>query len=103
MHAEFRDVLNEEGKISRLCDQLRKEWYTQLDGKSDINKSGMAFCVAHVLRRPTDVTDIFCDFSARKDSDKPLDDMVAEFFDGNEALASEVQRRRKSVSATRSI
>ncbi|KAM4057680.1 phosphotransferase enzyme family protein [Hirsutella rhossiliensis] len=94
MHAEFRDVLDEKTKTNSLCGQLGREWYGQLDAsKSDINQTDMAFCVAHVLRRPTDVTDIFCDFFAPKLSNKHLDDMMAEFFNEHQTLALEVQRR----------
>ncbi|KAI1496264.1 phosphotransferase enzyme family protein [Biscogniauxia marginata] len=94
MHAEFRDVLDEKSKTSSLCDQLRREWYGQFGAsKSDIDQTDMAFYVAHVLRRPTDVTDIFCDYFARKLSDKHLDDMVSEFFNEHQSLALEVQRR----------
>lgn len=93
MHAEFRNVLDEKSHANGRCDQLRREWYGGLDaGRPDI-ETGMAFCVAHVLRRPTDVTDIFCDFFAPKLSDKHLDDAISEFFDGHEALALEVRRR----------
>lgn len=35
----------------------------------------------------------FVIFLLRKRSDKPLDDIIAEFFDRNQALASEVRRR----------
>ncbi|POR37843.1 Uncharacterized protein TPAR_01976 [Tolypocladium paradoxum] len=94
MSAEFRDVLDEKSKTNSLCDQLRREWYGPLDaGKADIDQTDMAFCVAHVLRRPTDVTDIFYDFFAQKLSDKHVDDMVSEFFNEHQALALEVQRR----------
>ncbi|KPM42445.1 hypothetical protein AK830_g4120 [Neonectria ditissima] len=94
MHAEFRNVLDEKSKTNSLCDQLRREWYGQLNAsKSDIDQTEMAFCVTHVLRRPTDVTDIFCDFFAQKLSDKHIDDMVSEFFNKHKALAVEVQRR----------
>lgn len=88
MHAEFRRVLDEKSETSSLCNRLRKEWYGL-----DPNQTDVAFCVAHVLRCPTDVTDIFCDFFAQKRSDKPLDDIIAEFFDRNQALASEVQHQ----------
>ncbi|KAK2469515.1 hypothetical protein H9L39_18786 [Fusarium oxysporum f. sp. albedinis] len=94
MHAEFRSVLDENSKVNSLCDQLRREWYGQLAaGKSKIDQTDMAFCVAHVLRRPADATEIFGDFFAQKLSDKNLDDMVSEFFNENQAAALEAQRR----------
>ena len=54
LHAEFRDVLDEKSRRNSTCNQLRKEWYGQLDaGKSeDIVQTDIAFCVAHVLWRP---------------------------------------------------
>lgn len=88
IHAEFRSALDEKSETNRLCNQHRKEWYGLGPYQTDV-----AFCVAHVLRCPTDATDIFCDFFAQKLSDKPLDDIIAGFFDRNQALASEVQRR----------
>ncbi|KFG77888.1 phosphotransferase enzyme family protein [Metarhizium anisopliae] len=88
IHAEFRSVLDEKSETNKLCKQLGKEWYGLGPYQTDV-----AFCVAHVLRCPTDATDIFCDFFAQKRLDKPLDDVIAEFFDRNQALASEVQRR----------
>lgn len=93
-HAEFRDVLDEKSRSNSACDQLRKEWYGQLDaGKSeDIVQTDMAFCVAHVLRRPTDVTDIFYEFFA-KPSGEDLDAAVSDFFNNHQSLASEVQHR----------
>ncbi|KAF5017837.1 hypothetical protein F66182_10208 [Fusarium sp. NRRL 66182] len=94
MHVEFRHVLDEKSKSSALCDQLRREWYGQLDpGCSGSDQTDMAFCVAHVLRRPTDMTDIFCDFLAQTLSDKPLDDMISEFFTQHEELAKVAQRQ----------
>jgi len=94
LHAEFRDVLDEKSRSNSACDQLRKEWYGQLDaGKSeDIVQTDRAFCVAHVLRRPTDVTDIFYEFFAKL-SDEDLDVAMSGFFDNHQSLASEVQHR----------
>jgi len=95
MHIEFRDVLDEKSKAHSVYDQLKREWYECSGASSElgIDKTDMAFCVAHVLRRPTDATDIFCDFFARKLSDKDLDDIISDFFDRNQELASEAQRR----------
>ncbi len=94
MHVEFRDVLDEKSRTSSACERLRREWYGQLDtGISDIDQMDMAFCVAHILRRPTDVTDIFYEFFANKLSDDDLDATVSEFFNKHQSLASEVQRR----------
>lgn len=93
MHAEFRSVLDENPKASCLWEQLGKEWYGQLaDGKTK-DHTDMAFCVAHVLRRPADATEIFEDFLAEKFLDKTLDDSVSEFFIENPAAALEAQRR----------
>lgn len=91
MHAEFREVLNEKSETSRICNQLNREWYDV--SKANFDQTDMAFCVAHVLRRPTDLTDIFCDFFAPRLSEQTLDDMISEFFDEHQTLASEAQRR----------
>ncbi|KND90594.1 hypothetical protein TOPH_04865 [Tolypocladium ophioglossoides CBS 100239] len=94
MHTEFRDVLDGKSRTDSLCDQLSREWYGQLDAdKSDMDQMETAFCVAHVLRRPTEAADTFCDFFAQKLSDKPLDDMISNYFNGQEALALEARRR----------
>lgn len=96
MHTEFRQILNEKSKINSLCNQLRKEWYDPLGAsKSAMSQTDMSFFVAHVLRRPTDVTDIFCDFFAPKLYEKSLDDTITEFFAQHQTLALEVQRRAK--------
>ncbi|UKZ78686.1 hypothetical protein TrVFT333_006432 [Trichoderma virens FT-333] len=94
MHIEFHSVLNEKSKTSGHCEQLRREWYDKVDaGKSKISQTDIAFTLAHILRCPTDATDIFCDFFAQKDSDKHLDDTISEFFNNHPALALEVQHR----------
>lgn len=94
LHAEFLDVLDKKSRSNSACDRLRKEWYGQMDtGKSeDVVQMDTAFCVAHVLRRPTDATDIFYEFLA-KPSDEDLDVAISEFFDNHPSLASEVQHR----------
>ncbi|KAH8821747.1 phosphotransferase enzyme family protein [Xylogone sp. PMI_703] len=94
LHTEFRDVLDEKSRCNSACDQLRKEWYGQLDtGKSeDIVQTDMAFYVAHMLRCPTDATDIFYEFFA-KSSDEDLDAVISNFFSNHQSLASEVQHR----------
>ncbi|ROT34542.1 kinase-like protein [Sodiomyces alkalinus F11] len=95
LHTEFRAALDEKSETDGLCDQLRREWYGQSDSNTDEErgKMDMAFWVAHVLRRPTDITDIFCNFIAQKQSDKPVDELISEFFKQNLALALEVQVR----------
>lgn len=94
MHAEFCDALDEKSKTDSFCHRMRRERYGELDGdKSDIDRTDMAFCVAHVLRRPTDVTDIFCDFFAPKLCGRPLDYAISDFFNNHQALAVEAQRR----------
>ncbi|KEZ43681.1 hypothetical protein SAPIO_CDS4297 [Scedosporium apiospermum] len=95
MHIEFRDVLDEKSKAHSVYDQLKREWYECSGSSSElgIDKTDMAFCVAHVLRRPANATDIFCDFFAQKLSEKHLDDIMSDFFDRNQELASEAQRR----------
>jgi len=94
IHAEFYGILLEKSKTSDLCEQLRSGWYDKVDAvKSKICQADVAFYLAHILRCPTDATDIFCDFFAQKDSDKHLDDIISDFFSRNLALASEVQHR----------
>lgn len=95
MHAEFREVLDEKSKNNPKCDQLRREWYDHAEypTKSSIDPTDLAFCVAHVLRRPTDLADIYCDFFSGKLSSKPLDDAICKFFDDHPDLAEEAQRR----------
>ncbi|KAL2760493.1 hypothetical protein ACRALDRAFT_2024460 [Sodiomyces alcalophilus JCM 7366] len=94
IHAEFRDVLNEKSETNALCNQLRREWYGQVDpGKSNTNQTYIPFCIAHLLRRPTDVTDTFYDFLAPTFSDQEPRTMVSEFFNKHEDLALEAQRR----------
>lgn len=96
MHADFRQVLDEKSKTNRLCNQLKEEWYGKLGAsESGISQTDMAFCVAHVLRRPTDLADIFCDFFVPKLYEKPLDDVMSEFFGQHQTLMLEVQRRAK--------
>lgn len=53
----------------------------------------MAFCVAHVLRRPADATEIFEGFLAEKLLDKSFDDSVSEFFNEDQAATLEAQHR----------
>jgi len=92
-HAEFRNVLHEKSRSNSACDQLRNEWYGQLDaGESDIVQTDMAFYIAHILRRPTDITDIFYDFFA-KPSHKDSDAAISDFFNNHQSLAAEVQHR----------
>ncbi|KAF5988315.1 phosphotransferase enzyme family protein [Fusarium bulbicola] len=90
IHAEFCSVLNEKGTTNELCNQLKREWYTSED--TDIK-----FCVAHILRRPTDATDIFYDFLCYKVirhlSEDNLDDVVSEFFDEHPELTLHAQRQ----------
>ncbi|KAJ4854610.1 phosphotransferase enzyme family domain-containing protein [Trichoderma breve] len=96
MHVEFYGILLEKSKTSDLCEQLRREWYDKVDAvKSEICQTDVAFYFAHILRRPTDTTDIYCDFFAQKDSDKHLDDIISDFFSKHLTLASEVQHRAK--------
>ncbi|EEU37168.1 uncharacterized protein NECHADRAFT_78356 [Fusarium vanettenii 77-13-4] len=93
MHAEFCSVLDENSQANSLWEQLGKEWYGQsADGKSK-DQTDMAFCVAHVLRRPADATEIFEDFLAPKILDKSLNDSVSKFFNENQVAALEAQRR----------
>ncbi|RSL92040.1 hypothetical protein CEP52_014056 [Fusarium oligoseptatum] len=63
MHSEFRSVLEENSHTNSLWEKLGREWYGT--GKSK-DQTDMAFCVAHVLRRPADTTEIFEDFFAQK-------------------------------------
>ncbi|KAI8722685.1 APH domain-containing protein [Fusarium sp. LHS14.1] len=93
MHAEFRRVLDENSKENGLWKQLSNEWYGQSVASKSEDQTDMAFCVAHVLRRPADATEIFEDFLAPKFLDKGLDDSVSEFFRENQAAALEAQRR----------
>jgi hypothetical protein len=94
MHTEFREVLEEKSKNDPKCDQLRREWYDHADDpKSNTDATDLAFCIAHVLRRPTDLVDIYCDFFAGKLSGEPLDDAISKFFDDHPDLAEEAQRR----------
>lgn len=90
MHAEFRSVLDEKSATNELCNQLNTEWYASAD--TDIK-----FCVAHILRRPTDATDIFYDILCYKVishlSENNLDDVVSEFFDENPELSLHAQRQ----------
>ncbi|KAI7772413.1 hypothetical protein LZL87_007774 [Fusarium oxysporum] len=90
MHAECCSALNEKSATNELCDQLKREWYTSED--TDIK-----FCVAHIMRRPTDATDIFYDVLCYKVInhlyEDNLDDVVSEFFDAHPKLASHAQRQ----------
>ncbi|RMJ07388.1 hypothetical protein CDV36_013005 [Fusarium kuroshium] len=90
MHTEFRSVLEENCQKNSLWGQLGKEWYGTDKSKDQID---MAFCVAHVLRRPADATEIFEDFFAQKLLDKSFDDSVSEFFNNNQQAALEAQNR----------
>ena len=96
MHAEFRSILDEKSANNELCDQLRREWYTC---ESDTNYTDIKFCVAHILRRPTDATDIFYDFLSfkviRHLSDGNLDDVISDFFHDHPTLALDAQRQAK--------
>lgn len=94
MHTEFREVLEEKSKTDGLCNQLRREWYGRvIAGTPEMDPTDMEFCVAHVLRRPTDITDVFRDFFADRLYDEPLDDVISEFFNNHQALAVEAQQR----------
>ncbi|RKK11075.1 hypothetical protein BFJ66_g16731 [Fusarium oxysporum f. sp. cepae] len=94
MHAEFCSVLNEKSSNNELCDQLRREWYTC---ELNTNDTDIKFAVAHILRHPTDATDIFYDFLSHKVinnlSDGNLDDVVSEFFSEHPTLALDAERR----------
>jgi hypothetical protein len=101
MHAEFRSVLDENSKANGFCERLGKEWYGQsADGKTK-DQTDMAFCVVHVLRRPTDATEIFENFLAEKLLDKSFDDAVSEFFKQSQAAALEAQRRAEECERYR--
>ncbi|KND88481.1 hypothetical protein TOPH_06888 [Tolypocladium ophioglossoides CBS 100239] len=94
MHAEFRGVLDDKSKTDSRCHLLRKEWYGQSDNdRSVIAKTDMAFCIAHVLRRPEDAHLIFYAFFAPKLYNVPIKDVKAEFFKENAVFAEEAQRR----------
>lgn len=96
MHAEFRNVLDEKSKVSTACAHLKEEWYSQTDiGQLGMSGADLAFYVAHVIRRPTDVTDVFWDSFAPKLSNKPFDEVISEFYNEHDALALEVQRRAR--------
>ncbi|POR38781.1 Uncharacterized protein TPAR_01018 [Tolypocladium paradoxum] len=94
IHAEFRQVLDEKSKTDSRCNQLRREWYGQSDSdEPGIGQPDLAFCIAHIQRRPEDAHLIFYDFFAPKLYDRPIEDVKAVFFGENEAFAVEVQRR----------
>ncbi|RSL87737.1 hypothetical protein CDV31_016200 [Fusarium ambrosium] len=90
IHAEFRSVLDESSQANSLWEQLGREWYGTDKSK---DQTDMAFCVAHVLRRPADATEIFEDFFAQKLLDKSFDDSVSDFFNNNQEAALEAQCR----------
>lgn len=94
MHDEFRSVLDDKSKGNSLCDKLRREWYGELDAdKSNDDRTDVAFCIAHLLRRPADAIEIFEEFFAQKLSDKNLNDMESEFFNVNQALVWDAQNQ----------
>ncbi|KAH7176405.1 phosphotransferase enzyme family protein [Dactylonectria macrodidyma] len=79
IHAEFRDGL---------------EWYDELGAEcSNFDQTNMAFCVTHVLRRPTDMTQVFYDFFAPKISDEPADERISKFFKEIESPELDIQPR----------
>ncbi|KAK3298762.1 kinase-like domain-containing protein [Chaetomium fimeti] len=89
MHTDFRAVLDEKSKAHARCRRLREEWYDERT-TAEANK---AFYLAHVLRRPTDVTDVFSAFVAQQHPNKPFDELVSHFFHHNQALTLEAHRR----------
>ncbi|KJZ76623.1 hypothetical protein HIM_03959 [Hirsutella minnesotensis 3608] len=96
MNLEFRQVLEEKSKTCGLCSLLEREWYSQPDAKDiPIGPTDVAFCAAHVLRRPAGVTDVFCDYFAASKSEKSLEDQISDFFEKRPSLALEAQRRVK--------
>ncbi|UNI19823.1 hypothetical protein JDV02_005973 [Purpureocillium takamizusanense] len=96
IHTDFRNVLDEKSHASAACAQLRGEWYGSTDiGQLGMSVTDMAFYVAHVIRRPTDVAGVFCDSVTPMLSNRPIDEVISEFFDEHEALALEVQRRAR--------
>ncbi|RTE81738.1 hypothetical protein BHE90_003738 [Fusarium euwallaceae] len=96
MHTEFRSVLEENSQANSLWEQLGREWYGTDKSK---DQTDMAFCVAHVLRRPADATEIFEDFFAHKLLDKSFDDSVSDFFNNNQQAALEAQRRAEQCES----
>ncbi|EFY89877.1 phosphotransferase enzyme family protein [Metarhizium acridum CQMa 102] len=96
MHIEFRQVLDEKSNIDSRYDQLRREWYhhPQLDA-TGIDHPDLAFCIAHLIRRPDDTIYTFCDYFAPKLYNRPIEDITSEFFKENKACAREVQRREE--------
>ncbi|CRK18997.1 hypothetical protein BN1723_011735, partial [Verticillium longisporum] len=90
-HVDFRNILDEKSKASDRCDRLRTEWYGERD--SNANPTSNAFCIAHVLRRPTDLVDVFHAFWTQRDAGKHIDDLISDYFNENQALSAEAQRR----------
>lgn len=94
MHSEFHSVLDVKSRSDSLCDQLKREWYDHAAADpSSVDPTDLAFCIAHVLRRPTDAADIYCDFLTGTPADTPVDDLVSDFFNNHQDLLREAQRR----------
>ena len=89
MHADFRAVLDQKSRAHARYQRLREEWY----GERNLAETNKVFYIAHVLRRPTDVAEIFCALAAQGKPNTPLDELIADFFDHNQALALEARRR----------
>lgn len=88
MHAEFRDVLYMKSKTDSMCNRLNIEWY----GQANIGElqADMAFYIAHMLRCPTDIIDLFYDAFADELFGKSADDVVTDFFRRDNASMSRV-------------
>lgn len=91
--AEFRNVIEQKSQSNARCDRLRREWYPESETWDSSKHVNVAFCIAHVLRWPTELTEIFFDFLAEKPSERSIEDMISDFFTEHHELAQEVQRR----------
>lgn len=88
IHSKFRHVLNQKSEVDGTCDQLRREWYEE----ADIGQPSRAFCIAHILRRPTEIVDMFYDHFDQEMAETSKDRLAA-FCDANEGLAMEIRER----------
>lgn len=91
MHVEFRQVLDEKISTDSRYDRLRREWYDPPNhpDTSGIGLPDLAFCIAHLIRRPEDAVYTFHDCFAPKLHGRPIMDVTTEFLKANEACASE--------------
>ncbi|OAA63701.1 phosphotransferase enzyme family protein [Niveomyces insectorum RCEF 264] len=108
LHRDFRTVLHSKAKEDPLYQQLESEWYGE--GGNEAPEKPLSiettkrFCIAHILRQPSEAIEIFDDFLDTIDdptctTDEKKNARLARFFEDHPLLEVEAQRRCKQSQA----